>query len=269
MLKIKAKKTEIDYKKFLGRKAQNSDARNFISDDTMLIDDEGNIVILYMKMGDDPFWETYREALQKINYNKTTRTSGLPTNDAIFGYTPKNAYRRRFCTAAAMAQKQPELHAVLIEGAVKISKIYEKYLPEVFLEHTQVAKENVLNKWVIKGTPFTSGIVNRNNELPYHLDRGNFKMVYSNMVAFKKDIGNGHLACPEYNLLFEISDKSLLMFDGQRILHGVTPIERKTPESERFTVVYYSLEGMWKCATTEKELAHAQKLKDERSNLWN
>ena len=74
------------------------------------------------------------------------------------------------------------------------------------------------------------------------------------MLAFKKDTLGGFLSLPEYGIGLEIADNSVLIFDGQNITHGVTPITKLGKESYRYTVVYYSLQQMWHCLTQEEEL---------------
>lgn len=69
---------------------------------------------------------------------------------------------------------------------------------------------------------------------------------------------------PEFGLGFEIKNSSLLIFDGQSILHGVTPIRRESENSYRYTVVFYTLLQMWKCEPLDKELARIRKIKTER-----
>mgnify|MGYP003336309376 FL=1 len=125
-------------------------------------------------------------------------------------------------------------------------------------------EEKIKNEWVIKGTPFTSGIVNKDNPLKYHFDSGNFKGVLSNMVAFKKNMNGGRLIIPAYNIKLEIEDGSLSVFDGQSILHGVSPFDKKNNDAYRYTIVYYSLEQMWKCETINDELIRIRAKKKER-----
>jgi hypothetical protein len=121
------------------------------------------------------------------------------------------------------------------------------------MEETRI----VLDDWKIGDTPFTSGIINKNNQLPYHFDAGNVKNVWSNMVVFKKDVTGGCLACPELGITFELKDNSVLMFDGQNILHGVTPFNKTSPNGYRYSIVYYSLLPMWNCLPPKEEIKQA------------
>lgn len=69
---------------------------------------------------------------------------------------------------------------------------------------------------------------------------------------------------PEYNACFELKDNSLLMFDGQSLIHGVTPIRRKTRDAHRFSIVFYSMQQMWNCLTPEEEIKRYRKVRSER-----
>ena len=118
--------------------------------------------------------------------------------------------------------------------------------------------------WKLGETVFTSGIVNKNNQINYHFDTGNFTEVFSAMLAFKNDMVGGHLVLPQYDLALEIADGSLTLFDGQKALHGVTPIHYKSDRSYRFTMVYYSLKNMWHCLEIDDELARIRNVKTVR-----
>lgn len=69
---------------------------------------------------------------------------------------------------------------------------------------------------------------------------------------------------PEYGIGLEIGNRSVTLFDGQAVLHGVTPITKLRDDATRFTVVYYSLRQMWKCEPLGAELARIRRKKTER-----
>ena len=111
--------------------------------------------------------------------------------------------------------------------------------------------------------------MNKNNPLKYHLDSGNFKGVLSNMIVFKKGTSGGHLVIPQLDLALEVVDNSLTIFNGQEILHGVSPIEYDETDGYRYSVVYYSLEQMWKCDPIDDEIVRIRQMKTEREiNAW-
>lgn len=153
---------------------------------------------------------------------------------------------------------------MVTEFGTKLAGIYYTNAPEVFSKHNKTTLDNVEGEWVIPKTPFTSGIINKNNPLKYHFDTGNFRDVYSAMVVFKKDIDGGYLSLPEYNVGMKLQSNSVFLFDGQSVLHGVTPIKRKDPVAYRYSIVYYSLRQMWNCDPLNEELARIRQVKTER-----
>ena len=173
------------------------------------------------------------------------------------------------CTSTSLAIQMPLEHKEICDFAVELTKYYKKYCGSVFYDHADIAKEKILPEWTIGNTPFSSGIVNKNNALHYHFDSGNFKNVYSNMVAFKSNIKGGYLSIPEYDIGLEIATNSILLFNGQKILHGVTPITLMGENAFRYTIVYYTLQQMWRCEPITEELARIKKVRTdmERTRL--
>lgn len=158
----------------------------------------------------------------------------------------------------------PKEHALVCKYAETVSEYYQKYAAAKFGEHKQTTKKQVKAQYVIEGSPFTSGIINKNNPLKYHFDAGNFVGVYSCMLGFKHNVAGGHLAIPEYDIGLEISTNSLTIFDGQKIMHGVTPIQMLADDSYRYTIVYYSLRKMWECLPINEEIDRIRNVKTQR-----
>lgn len=234
------------------------------SPSTMIIDEElGYPTVVYLKLPDDEDARKIRDILPRIKYNEEYRTSGLPTRSRIFGFSPRITIRRDFCNATSLQQDAPQAAALITQYATKVARYYQEFHPELYAKHQGLA-DKVLEEWKIKDSPFTSGIINQNNVLPYHHDSGNFKNVWSNMLAFKEDVQGGHLSVPEYDIGLEICDNSLTMFDGQNLLHGVTPMKRMTTRAFRYTIVYYSLQQMWQCLPAKDEVKRIQKLRTQR-----
>lgn len=202
--------------------------------------------------------------LEGLHYWKDWRTGGLPTNSRIFGYSPRNTIRADYCTAAKLNSEEQLAYASLLAAADVAGGFYSRYAPDVYDYHMEKT-ETLLPDWRLgRYNPFTSGIINKNNQLRYHYDTGNIKNVWSAMFVFKKNVSGGHLNVPMYDAAFELKNNSLFLFDGQSILHGVTPIKMLNKNSYRISVVYYSLERLWKCLTPKEELARIRKLKTVR-----
>lgn len=204
-------------------------------------------------------------ALQRMRFTGGVRTGGMANNNTrVFGYQPKRVLRNQeTCTAATLASEDPEGHATIANLSKLVEREYRRLNPDLYAQHEQIVSK-VLPDWRLSGGLFTSGIINRNNKLPYHYDAGNFADCWSNMLVFKRACTGGDLVCPEIDLCFRLRDHSLLMFDGQSILHGVSPFRNTRRDGYRFTVVFYSLQQMWRCETKADTVKIAARRRTER-----
>jgi len=254
------KKKKLNLKEFVQRRANENDCSTLLKDEFKLVDEEsGKIVCLYVKpTEDEASFNSLFDACTKIKYEENFRTSGLKTTSRIFGYNPRNAIRKDFCAATSLANQDPINHNKIMSGGALAAKYYALYNKELYEEHLNTTKEKVVKDFKFNELPFTSGIVNDNNPLSYHFDSGNYKEVWSAMIVLKKNIGGGYLSMPEYDVTCEVANHSIFYFDGQNILHGVTPIKKLTPDARRFSIVYYSLRAMWNCEPLRDEIARAR-----------
>lgn len=261
---LNAQLKSLDCKEFRKNHAKESDCEIVVTQNTTVLLN-GKPIVVYIadlpKATDSLF-----SALTKIKYDTSTRTSGMVTSSKIFGYAPRNAIRNLSCRAASVAAHQPEESDILKQFASVAAEQYHATNSDLAKRHARMTEEKVKPGYRMAGSMFTSGIVNHNNPLKYHFDTGNYHGVWSAMFAFKRDVDGGRLACPELGIAFECANKSLTMFDGQSILHGVTPIMKRRPEAVRYTVVYYSLQKMWDCESHEDEI---QRMRDSRMKIEN
>ena len=257
---VKVKRRPINYKDYVRRSALESDATQTISGDSIIIDeDTDQVLVIYKILEDAEYHNKVFESLKKVKYFESQRSSGLMSRSRIFGYSPRNRMKTtdQACRVASLAKDQPAIHKLICDYARRIDDYYKANDDDKYKHHKELT-EKVLEDYVIDGTLFTSGIVNYNNPLKYHFDAGNFQKVSSAMIAFKQNVRGGRLALPEYNVKLEIEDRSVTLFDGQEALHGVTPIKELGNDAYRYTVVFYSLVGMWQCLPLDEEIADAR-----------
>lgn len=259
-LELANRRRTLDYKQYVKRSATEGDYSELIREPTIFTF-EGVPIIAYLKA--PTVCLSLANELRKIEYQTSTRTSGLKTSSRVFGYQPRVPLRRDFCTATSLASTNPAINDRLCQMGAAITETYREHFGEVMDRHLDLSRK-VLDEWRMKDSVFTSGIINKNNPLKYHFDAGNFVNVCSCMLGFKSAVQGGYLAFPEFNFALEIADGTLSMFDGQKILHGVTPIKTTSERAYRFTVVYYSLKGMWNCEPLNKEIARIRKVKQNR-----
>ncbi len=262
MREIHLEKKEFDYFPFLKREALRSDVSQLIKEDVMIYLD-GEPTLLYKSL-DNVDTSALRWAVKKIKYIDSFRTRGLTSESVTFGYNPRNPVRHDYCRATTLAIEHPKPNIILMEFSEQLAQIYEQYFPQKYQEHSALVQDKVLSNWTMENSPFTSGIVNKNSRLNYHRDAGNFRGMLSNMVVFKKDIEGGYLVIPGFDLALEVADNTITIFNGQDHLHGVSSIEYKNPHSYRYSIVYYSLEQMWKCLEVEEEVKRIRTRKDEK-----
>lgn len=253
----------LDLKDYKKRNARADDFSTLITESTLVLQD-GAPRMAYIVMDDD--CREIIRYLQTVDFEiiRGKRTGGMFGSSRVVGWMPRRTLRTDFCHIAKLAEENPAAHYVICSYADKAARWYENLNPELYAQHAAVTDEKIGAEFRINQNVFTSGIVNKNNALPYHHDAGNFKDVWSCMLVFKKDVGGGYLSVPEFDLGFECRNNSLFMFDGQGVLHGVTPIARKNRDAFRYSIVYYSLQQIWNCLPINEEIARIRKKKTER-----
>jgi hypothetical protein len=220
---------------------------------------------LYCKpTGESAVFNDIFDACRTVKYVRDYRTDGLQTTSKIFGYNPRNVLRKDYCSVSALARENPAIHERILAGGALSAKYYALHNQELYAEHLATTREKIVEQWQLPAVPFTSGIINDNNPLCYHFDSGNFKNVWSAMIVLKHKIAEGYLSMPEYDVMCEVANHSIFYFDGQGILHGVTPIKKLAPDARRFSLVYYSLQAMWNCQPLREEIARIRMLREQR-----
>lgn len=258
---------KLNLAEFKMKPVSEDDYDEIITNSTLVFNAETReLEAVYLVLDDD--CSDVERAIRAIEYDSTARLGdvdkgGMKTHSRVFGHQPRSLPRRDYCTSASLSRDYPAEHEIIAKYALMVSAYYREFNPERYSEHEQQTTK-ILDEWRLKSSPFTSGIVNKNNPLPYHFDTGNFTGVWSNMLAFKHGCSGGFLAMPEYRVAFAVPNNSLLMFDGQSILHGVTPFELRSQDAYRYTIVYYSLKRMWRCLPITDEIIRAQERRTER-----
>lgn len=265
MSQIAVVKNKIDIKKFLLQPVPEPPEGTLIVRESSVIYEDGQPIIGYYENIGQHGQNFYnlKQALRSIKYAKTERTGGLPTNSRIFGSAPRLAIRKDFCAKCGLSLDDLAADKLLKLYGLDVEKFYRATNPAIYDYHRTLV-EKIRPEWRMLDSIWTQGIVNWNNQLRYHRDRGNFPKTWNGMYTFKQDVKGGYLHFPEYNLALELKDGSVSVFNGQEILHGVTPIKLQNRDAYRYTIVYYSLAQMVKCESHEQELSRIKKVKTQR-----
>lgn len=227
-------------------------------EDECFIFSNGKLIAAYMKAD----FETTNllEACNDLKFSGYKRTRDLITYSVNINSLPRNPLKENLCRPALLRYDNPKKHDVFLSYARLMSKQYRKHFIEAFVEQIKsnyIGKTKVNEYYRITGTPFSGGVVNKNSAINYHYDYANTKNGISCMVILKENVAGGELILPELDIGFACQDGYILLFDGQKYLHGVTDIIA-ADNGYRYTIVYYNNKGMHLCLPPEKEIEHYQ-----------
>lgn len=206
----------------------------------------------------------FRRAVLQIEIASVGRANNYASRSRTFGYRPRRAtHFRESCGITSLAQDRPDIERLLEAYADQFSGMLHLIDPTI-APADAAALGDVLPEWRIgEAKLWTSGVVNDTAQLPYHRDRFNFS-TWSAMPVVRRGVRGGHLHLPEYNAVLPCADSTVILFPGERLLHGVTPLERATPDGYRISVVYYALKGMKTCLEYATEIAQGAQARTQR-----
>lgn len=185
------------------------------------------------------------------------RLSGFTYANRVFGFTAPVALRKRYgCSAANFTTEEPILNALTCTIGIEMWRMFSELAPAEAAIHAKLTEE-IHSDWHYGGAPWTSGIINRSAALPYHRDAGNLKGAWSAMLVLRKGTTGGMLHLPSLGVTLACDHRSVVIFPGQSIWHGVTPIAQTAPDGYRYTLVYYVKAGCRKCGPAADELHRA------------
>jgi hypothetical protein len=231
-----------------------------VTDETLIVDDAtGEPLAFYGPLGVADCRDL-RWAVRTIKeWNGVNRAgSGYRTYSATFGTAPrKPVFQREGCASTAIKRDWPEQHAILERHAERCQAMLAAVLPDMVAQ-SQAESREILPDWrLTPDTLWTSGVINRTVQMPYHTDTSNYD-VWSAMPVLRRGIRGGHLHLPEYDVVLECRDSWCAWFPGYRLVHGNTPMAATDADAYRYSVVFYALRGMKDCATTALETEHAK-----------
>lgn len=234
-------------------------------EETIIKDAEtGQPILIYGKWpGSRKSLQEYRAACMNLPYSDgVLRSGGIRNVARTFGFAPKNVVlKRESCRPSGLATESPENHAIISGAAGLLQDWLMEHLPEVVEEGWRT---DVATDWrLTKGAYWTSGVVNRTSQLPYHRDRNNFP-VWSVMPVIRRGVRGGGLHIPEYGVTIPCRDGWVVAFGGRTLVHGVTPMTRVQEDGYRISAVYYCLKGMANCAEDAVEQARARERRTQR-----
>ncbi|MFD7157945.1 hypothetical protein ACFV9C_25310 [Kribbella sp. NPDC059898] len=227
--------------------------------------DTGEPVMGHLPMTD---LDRFRSVILGIEWGGSTdnyrAASGNRNKSWTFGYRPrKPMMRNEGCVLSSFGRDNPAAHAYLAHYADVLARQLGGVFPEIEIMGRDVIQQ-VLPDWRLSDDSlWTSGVINKESSLPYHRDGNNFD-AWSVMPVVRRGVRGGHLHVPEYDMVVPCRDGYSVMFFGKKLVHGVTPMVKTTPDAYRISVVYYALRGLKDCHTFAEETARAAVKRTER-----
>jgi len=240
------------------------------TDAVKLIDaDTGGVVAVQHLLGDEALDDQRLLARWlrlgiKWDAGSGARLSGIAATNRAFGFLEPRPLRQQWVVSrSALSRDHAELDAILRRFANVCWSVFVDHAPKEAEQHLGLVSDSVHPDWLLAGVPWTSGIINHTNVLPYHRDSGNVKNAWSAMLTLREGVGGGGLHLPEYDATLGTPNGSIVIFNGQDVWHGVTPIESSGPRSYRFTLVWYTKAGIAGKGSAKEEIERARRRRTE------
>ncbi len=235
----------------------------------VVIDADSGLPVLTQRRLDVDL-STLRRGLGTIKYEGLTsegRMSGLRYAFRTFGYRTRSPLRRReTCSACNTSAEYPDVHRCIVDLAPHLEAVFADFRPDEYERQSDLVDDAIHPDWRINGGLWTSGIINQTAALTYHTDRNNLPSTWSAMVVVRRHIRGGHLHVPALDLYASCDDGTVLLFEGAKVLHGVTKF-RIRPGGYRYSLVFYTLAGMKRCLPLVDEIADGARNRAEREML--
>lgn len=224
----------------------------------------GEAILVYAPFPGD--LKRLRKSILDTAMSTTLRSNGMRNLSRTFGMAARSVVlKRESCRPASLAWENPEAQMTLNATASDLGKFLKSVLPEIYEEDEKVV-DQVLPEWrMTEDSLWTSGVINSSSQLPYHRDRANFE-TWSAMPVLRRNMKGGHLTFPEYGITVNCRDGYALWFNGNKYVHGVTPMTATAKDGYRYSIVFYALRGMKDCHTYAVEVGEARKKRTEREN---
>jgi hypothetical protein len=222
-----------------------------ISESTVLIDEDLEEIVAAQILGEVGLASRVAQQLRHVTWQSPKnegRLSGISVKNQTFGFAAAQPLRSRYgCSRCFFDRDFPEVSETLHQIVSTAERKFMAYAPGAYRRTSSIVMDNVAKPWLISGTPWTSGVINNTAALPYHRDSGNIAGSWSAMFAARSGLDGGYLHLVDYDVWLSIPNGSYSIFDGQSVLHGVSPFIPTSHDAYRYTIVTYAKSGMKRC----------------------
>lgn len=180
----------------------------------------------------------------KVHSRAASRAQGCSQYSTILGSIAPNPVMRRpypNISAVHRHQKAELFIKAMWSSCIEAEMLIKNIAPNLYKSQTEIF-EDVDNEWRF-GNIFTSSISNFNISAPFHRDTGNLKGTVNVILTKRHNANGGCLNVPDYNVTFQQSDNSMLVYPAWKNVHGVTPIRQISEDGYRNSFIFYPLKA--------------------------
>lgn len=250
------KRRSITHKDYKLVKPESSLTRTIIDGDFYGMTEEG--YPLYVGSFNGETEELRQMLIQHPFPRESRRRGGMKDRSQVTNNVAANKAANDYCASSAFSREFPYSQDLVTQAVQSMSSWYRALYPNIYDEHLRTVSPEgshpIREEWFIPETPFTSGIMNKKYSLEYHRDSNNLDVAPSVMLVLKNGMSGGNLVLPEYDLELKLRDNTMVIFNGGKMVHGVTPMYPNSPFAHRFSIVGYTTASMTKCGSPREEL---------------
>jgi len=157
------------------------------------------------------------------------------------------------CHLTSFTVENWERRDEILRLAKRVDELYRELLPEQWT--IQAAAARLIDpRFVIAPTVFTTITLNKNFPTSPHTDKANLRSGFGALSVLTGGTFHGcEFVFPRYRVALRPMMQDLLLFDSQEI-HGNLPLEGKSGEFARISLVFYLIESLlWKSPRARPE----------------
>jgi hypothetical protein len=229
---------------------EKSDIKDVIEDDADVYTEDGKLLLRFRKKV-IPQDKTEMFYDNVIDFTKQVLGSDIPKAvPHIFGYfdiwqpsenviSVKPIIEVRECQ---FNRDYPDKYKNTMPLINEIDKLYKKLMPENYKAQRKKANQTYFK---IQGTSFTTIATNINFQTKIHRDKKDDADGFVNLAVIERGKYAGGETCfPQYGIGVNVRSCDVLFMDVQQP-HGNLPINKKTEEAIRLSIICYLRKNVW------------------------
>lgn len=262
-----------------------------INDDADIYTEDGKLLLIFRKNklsahNIDLFYDNVIDFAMNTSTNRGSASGGKQRNvkdnpkvmTNILGYfdklSPKQKWllKKQHKTLETSVRQTrfmmdyPENFKQVCPLIQEIDQLYKKYIPDKYNLQRKKADQTPFK---IPNTSFTTVTTNVNFRTTMHTDKGDDIDGFGNLAVIEDgDYTGGETCFPQYGIGVNVRTGDILLMDVHQI-HGNLPIQFKTPDAIRLSIVCYLRQKIWentKHKTKKFMLRHNKTMKTLRAS---